>query len=55
MISCVSGDSMLGTWGISYGVPHRVDTEISPSYPKYLSMRILAETFSESDEKIAGM
>ena len=55
MIRCVSGNKILGTRGLSHGISYRMDTKISPPYPKSWSEGVLAETFSESHEKFARM
>ena len=55
MIRCASGNKILGTRGLSYGVSYRMDTKISPPYPKSWSDGVLAETFSESHEKFGRM
>ena len=55
MIRCVSGDSVFRSWSLPDRVSYRLDTEISPPYPKSWGARVFAKTFSEGDEESAGM
>ncbi len=55
MIRCVSGNSVLRSRGLSDRISYRMDTEISPSYPKSWSAGLFAKTFSESDEEPTGV
>jgi hypothetical protein len=49
------GNKSIGTFGISYGIPHSMDNEISLSRPESWREEISRKAFSESDERIAGL
>jgi hypothetical protein len=49
------GNKAIGTYSISYGISHNLDTEISLSRPESWRTKILGETFSESDGRITGL
>ena len=55
MIRCVSGYSIFRSRRLSHGISYRLDSEISPPYPKSWSARVFAKTFSEGNEEPAGM
>ena len=55
MIRCVSGNSILRPRSLSDRISYRMDTEISPPYPKSWSAGVFAKTFSESNEEFAGL
>ena len=55
MIRWASGDPIFRTQCLSDGVSYRLDTEISPPYPKSWGAGIFTKTFSEGDDEPAGM
>jgi len=55
MIRCASGYSIFRSQCLSHGISYRLDSEISPPYPKSWGARVFAKTFSEGDEEPAGM
>jgi len=52
MIICTSGNKVLGTRSLSKGISYRLDSEISPPYPKSWDERLFTKTFSESNAEL---
>ena len=55
MIESKGADTVIGAYGISDRVPHRMDTEISPPYPESWRERLPPASFFEGSERYAGM
>jgi len=55
MIRWRSGYPIFRLQRLSHGVSYRLDSEISPPYPKSWSARVFAKAFSEGNEEPAGM
>lgn len=55
MIRWRSGYSIFRSRRLSHGISYRLDSEISPPYPKSWGTRVFEKTFSEGDEESAGM
>ena len=55
MIKCKYGDILKWAWSIQNSISYSVDTEISAPYPKSWRKRIYNKTFSEDNDRYAGM
>ena len=49
------GNKAIGTFSISHGISHSMDSEISLSRPESWRKGIPRKTFSESDERVTGL
>jgi len=53
MIRCTGGYKILRTQCLADRISYRLDSEISPPYPKSWSTRLFTKTFSENFKKLA--